>query len=150
MVLLRILQTVDSYLAHIFVMMRERKTLALLFLLLLCSISWHTVAPVEWSCEGTPETTGEFGLSNDCTLENQVIMDTGDMRITGRPTLTTIKAAKRNRHFVIVSATLTIKWLNLTGGGNMNAEGGGSIYLTGTVESSGQPVSYTHLRAHET
>ena len=94
---------------------------------------------LQWSCTApSPETSGAFGLDNDCTMTSAGVYLTGDLNVIGRSSLTTItaKTSGNRRHFYVESGrTLTLKWLNLTGGsmsGSFPNNCGGSIYVDGT------------------
>ena len=89
----------------------------------------------EWNCtSATPETTGTFNCTSDCTMTSAGAQLSGDLSIAGRAELTTItaKTSGSRRHFHVPSGqshTLTLKWLKLRGG-SMSI--GGSIYVAGT------------------
>ena len=86
----------------------------------------------EWNCAAIfPEASGTFQCTTDCTMTSAGVSLTGDMSITGDSAITTITAKTGGgRHFNLTSGnnhTLTLRWLNLTGG---NGEySGGSIYV---------------------
>ena len=109
--------------------------------------------PVSWSCTAaSPETTGTFEVSSDCTMTSAGVTLSGDLTLYGADdTLKTItaKTSGNRRHFTVDSGrTLTLRWLKLTGG-NMQGESaalkrGGSIDLDGT----GTTLHATHCTFH--
>ena len=96
-------------------------------------------ASVEWSCTAEdPQASGTYDCSSDCTMTSAGVSLTGNLAIMGDASLTTItaKPSGNRRHFYVGSSrTLTLKWLNLTGGSMLGSHSngdGGSIYVTGT------------------
>jgi predicted outer membrane repeat protein len=82
----------------------------------------------EWNCLST---SGTYVKSADCApMAGEVIVD-GDLSITGNEnTYTTLVAASAKRHFKVNGAhTLTLNWLNITGGSASGNNDGGSIYI---------------------
>ena len=82
----------------------------------------------EWGCSTS---FGTFTQTTNCNEMNQVTL-TGDLSITGKEsTYTTLFAASGKRHFYIDytsgTPTLTLTWLNMTGG-YRSSSNGGSIY----------------------
>ena len=113
--------------------------------------------PVSWSCTAaSPESTGTFEVSSDCTMTSAGVTLSGDLTLYGADdTLKTItaKTSGDRRHFTVDSGlTLTLRWLKLTGG-NMQGgaieygsetRSGGSIYVDGT----GSTLHATHCTFH--
>ena len=83
----------------------------------------------------TPETSGKFTISSDCTLGAKVTL-TGDLTIIGQTedmdNLVTITAKTGERHFTVYGDTLNLWHVKLTGGdvtGYNAVEYGGAILL---------------------
>jgi alpha-tubulin suppressor-like RCC1 family protein len=87
----------------------------------------------EWSCtSATPETTGNFKISGDCTMTVAEVVVSDHLKLygVGNPTITA-KTSGDRRHFNVgASKTLTLNGLKLTGGNSAGA--GGSIFVSGT------------------
>ena len=95
--------------------------------LIIILLSSTFVEGVERGCSAT---SGTFTQTTDCSMADRVDLD-GDLSITGEEnTYTTLFAASNNRHFRITSGTptLTLEWLNMTGGSPTSSHGG-SIYI---------------------
>jgi predicted outer membrane repeat protein len=105
-----------------------------------CPSGQYTVAenlPVCSSCNVPPE--GNVTVTEDCIQRTQIVV-TGNLNVTGNESVyTTIQGGGNNRHFYIGSGapTLTLRWLNLTGGhwaSEGAQQGGGSIFsYTGSL-----------------
>ena len=95
----------------------------------------------EWSCT-VPQTLGVLSRNQDCQMADEVAL-TNSLSITGsESTYTTLVAASGKRHFKIDSGayTLTLTWLNMTGGGFQIEAHGGSIY----INNVGSHLNITH------
>jgi hypothetical protein len=67
----------------------------------------------EWDCAAA---RGVFKRTEDCYMSSQVVL-TGDLNIVGRENVyTKLVAAPNSRHFYVDDHSLTVRWLNLTGG----------------------------------
>ena len=77
----------------------------------------------EWNCAAT---SGVFTRTANCApMSGELVVD-GDLSITGNEdTYTTLVAATDQRHFSVNGAhTLTLVWLNMTGGSPATSHGG--------------------------
>ena len=85
----------------------------------------------EWSCaSATPENTGNFKISGDCTMTVAEVVVSDHLKLygVGNPTITA-KTSGDRRHFNVgASKTLTLNGLKLTGGNSLGA--GGSTFVT--------------------
>ncbi len=79
----------------------------------------------EWNCSSS---SGNFTRANDCQLGGEILL-AGDLSIFGRHGLTTVIAKADHRHFSLSTETLSLTYLNLTGGKSGN---GGSIFVDGS------------------
>ena len=127
-----------------------------------CSVHFENVVSTEWSCtSATPETQGLFVCTNDCTMTSAGVALTGDINITGLPSLTTItaKASGFRRHFYFTTQTMTLKWLILTGGevtsgsgwggdGSQSSGWGGSIEINGGGTLHASYCSFVHNKCN--
>ena len=98
------------------------------FLFALVCVTWTRGIHAEsWDCSAS---SGVHVQWVDCTMAKEVVVD-GDLQITGRESsFSKIVASIGDRHFSILagSPTLTLKWLNLTGGRVVGVHGkGGSV-----------------------
>ena len=98
------------------------------FLFALVCVTWTRGIHAEsWDCSAS---SGVHVQWVDCTMAKEVVVD-GDLQITGRESsCSKIVASIGDRHFSILagSPTLTLKWLNLTGGRVVGVHGkGGSV-----------------------
>jgi len=87
------------------------------------------VSAVDWGCN---RTSGEYTQLTDCTAFTEVKVS-GDLNVTGNVQgYTKLVAAPWQRHFEVdVAATLTLKWLNMSGGTPFSSGTGGSISVPG-------------------
>eukprot|EP00944_MAST-04C_sp_MAST-4C-sp1_P003417 g3417.t1 len=86
----------------------------------------------EWDCSASK---GVFKRTEDCYMSGQVVL-TGDLNIVGRENVyTKLVAAPNSRHFLIDSGTptLTLRWLNMTGGSPSG--NGGSVLISYNVDA---------------
>ena len=86
----------------------------------------------EWSCaSATPENTGNFKISGDCTMTVREVVVSDHLKLygVGNPTITAKTSTTKRRHFNVgASKTLTLNGLKLTGGYESD---GGSIWAYG-------------------
>ena len=100
-------------------------------------MSWShlVVNATDWTC-GKGSQVGTFTQLTDCLADKMITVD-DHLSLTGRPGLTTIKAATGERHFVIRSSSLTptldLKWIKLTG--SLGDSSGGIQVQHGTLRT---------------
>ena len=96
----------------------------------------------EWSCaSATPETTGTFKVSGDCTMTVQYVEVGNNLTLygVGSPTITATTSGDRRHFSVPEGTTLTLNDLKLTGGSMDSGypnHAGGSIYVDGTLHAT--------------